>query len=469
MGHSKRSPGPRSHEGNVHFLQKSMIPMFFALLLMGYSLFVCVVPPRVGMADSGDYVRLMTTIGVKHSSDIGSEISFTHFRQFYSRDEKCPLIKSIGDSFARFPASIFTITSYLINAVFGTTGTYNIMYLGILYSIAYSLAFFLFTQSLARNLNVYCRLFLCIIAALIYADSLFVVYFNSFYQEPVFLISLLICTGMLIRQNPKSPLQELSVFCLSISKFQNIIFSVLYAFPIFFGTRRAKLVVALLVLSLVMTVLGSQRYRQPNIFHSFFNGLLMNSPDKDEILSDFALHRPEYSTYNGKGYWKVFLEDSTNKEIRTEFYSKVNIFKIVVYYIRHPQLLISNFIHSMEYIRSTDPKPRNFGNYLKEYAAEKKNYTGLSFFSRCMPFLFTAIPLLSVISMLLSIFRKRPKEFFLMATLFAILPVTVIVCFLGEGFTDFTKHLFSFYSVLSVMGVVSLGNLLRYVTPAHND
>ncbi|MHC1726812.1 MAG: hypothetical protein AB9866_12520 [Syntrophobacteraceae bacterium] len=469
MVQGKGPSAPHMGEGDAHFLKNAIIPILFALLLLGYSLYVCVIPPQIGMADSGDYSRLMTTIGVRHSSNDNSEIAFSYFRQFYSKDEKSTVIKSIGDSFARFPASAFTVTSCLINALFGNTNRYNIVYPGIVYSIAYSFAFLLLTQSLARDLNPYCRILLWALAALIYADSLFVVYFNSFYQEPVFLISLSFCAAVLIRQGWKSPVPELSVFCLSLSKFQNIIFSALYSIAVFFGVRRYKLVTALLVLSLVITVLGSQRYKQPNIFHSYFTGLVMNNPEKDKVLSDFGLHLPEYSSHIGRGYWEVFHESPANKEISKDFYSKVSIFKIITYYLQHPGMLISNFTRSMDHIRTADSKPGNFGNYSKEYSAERKQYSGISFFSGYMAYLFAAIPLLSVISMLLSIFRKRPGEFFLTAILFALLPITVIISFVGEGFTDFPKHLFSFYAVLALLCVVSLGNLLQCASPVSDD
>jgi len=465
MEQSGPSPNQNPREAKAHFSKDSIVPVIFALLLLGYCLDVCVIPPRIGMADSGDYMRLMKTIGVKHSSDVDSENYHIYFQQFYSRNEDCPLLKSIRYSLIRFPASIFTGASLLMNALFGTAGSYNIIYLGILYSFAYSLAFFFLIRALARGLNVYYQIILCLTATLVFADSLFVVYLNSFYQEPVFLILLLTCVAVHVGRSPKSPVRELSIFCLSLSKFQNIIFSAFYVLPVFSGSRRIKLTAVLLILSLAVTAVGSREYQRLNVFRSFFTGLLANNPEKDQVLSDFGVNRPEYSRHVEK-YWWLYEDEATTQEMIREFYSKVSVPKITFYYIRHPKMLISNFMSALEYIRSTDPSPDDLGNYTQEYATGMKRYTGINLFSRFMPYLFIAIPFLSFIAMPACLSRRLTREFLLIALLLAVLPLTVIVCLLGEGFTDLTKHLFSFYSLLSVLCVVSLGNLLRCIPPA---
>jgi len=474
MEQSGPPPNENPREAKALFFSKdSIIPVIFALLLLGYCLYVCAIPPLIGRADTGEYARLMATIGVKHTSDMDPEQTHDYFWQFYSRNEGWTLSQGIRAIIYRFPASIFTIASLLLNALFGNTGLYNIVYLGMLHALGYSLAFLFFIRALTRDMNVYCRIFLCLIATLIYADSLFVVYFNSFHLESSFIISLLICIAVLISRSPKSPVCELSIFCLSLSKVQNIVFSVLYAFQFFSGSRRTKLAVFLIFVSIVVAVLGSREFRRENVFHSFCAGLLESNPEKDEVLSDFGLNLPEYSSFFAKAV--NYHEASIAKEIRAEFYpnkeliavvsSRVSIPKIAVYYVRHPKMFLSKCVYSIAFIRSTSAIPK-VGNYLETDAAPMEQYTGIRFFSRYIPYLFVAIPLLSVVSMLVSLRRKRLNEFWLTAFLFAILPLTVVVAFIGDGFWDFARHLFPFYSLLSVLGMVSLGNLLRNAPPA---
>ncbi len=150
------------------------------------------------------------------------------------------------------------------------------------------------------NLNVFFQILVCTAGVLVYSDSLFITYFNSFYQEPVFLITLLLCIAVLIRNTSESIMQELLIFSLSVSKFQNVVFSVFYAFPFFSNQRRTKVIVILIALSLLMVGLGSPRYRPQNLFHSFFTGLLMHNSDKERVLADFGLKRPEYTNLIGK-------------------------------------------------------------------------------------------------------------------------------------------------------------------------
>ncbi len=73
------------------------------------------------------------------------------------------------------------------------------------------------------------------------------------------------------------------------------------------------------------------------------------------------------------------------------------------------------------------------------------------------------IPIIAVVSMILSLFGKRLSEFFTTIVLFAALPLTIVSCIVCEGFRDFSQRLFPFYSVLAVVFTVCTGNMLRHL------
>lgn len=443
------------------FSTSYVLPGLFGIILLGYCLQVTVLPPQVGMADNGDFAGLMATIGLKHSSENRADIYFNYFRPYYSLDEKSDFLSCVRNFFGKFPASLFTTASALINRAVGNSKTYNIIYLGALYSFFYCLAFFLFIQAICKDLNIYSQFLVCLLAGLIYSDSLFITYFNSFYQEPVFLITFLLFMSVIIRKSISSVLPEILVFSASVSRIQNLIFSIFYAFPFFTNARRIKFVLFLVILSLVLVWTGSSRTREQSIFNSYFNGVLVNHPNKEKALADFRLHRQEYLNFVGKSYWDVFTETTGNKDIRKDFYSKVTLTKITLYYARNPQLLLSKLSHAFSYIRSTDPGSDSPANYSREYG--RKRYSGLTFFSHNMAILTILIPIIAVVSMILSLFGKRLSELFVMVILFAALPLTVVSCIVCEGFRDFSQRLFPFYSVLAVVFTVCTGNMLRHL------
>ncbi len=191
--------------------------------------------------------------------------------------------------------------------------------------------------------------------------------FQSFHQEPVFLITFLLFMSVIIRKSISSVLPEILVFSASVSRIQNLIFSIFYAFPFFANARRIKFVLILVILSLVLVWTGSSRTREQSIFNSYFNGVLVNHPIREKALADFRLHREEYLNFVGKSYWDVFTENAANKDIRKDFYSKVTLTKIGLYYARNPKLLFSKLSHAFTYIRSTDPRSDSPANYSREY------------------------------------------------------------------------------------------------------
>lgn len=446
------------------FSNNYTIPASFSLLLLAYCLCVCFAFPRIGTADNGDYAVLMPTIGVKHTSENPSDIYFNYFRQHYSKETKANLPDRIGILFAKFPSSIFTLASYGIDSIFGNSKTYSIHYLGIIYSFAYSLAIFLLLSVLCRDLGGPSQFLLCLITCIIYSDSIFVTYFNFFYQEPAFLVLFLLSIAALAKGASRLFIPELLVFCTSLTKVPNAVFSLLYLSPLFTNGRRAKLIAPLFVLTIVAAAVNINRNNAPNLFNSFFCGVLMHNSDKQKVLADFGLTRPEYATYIEKSYWSVFGDNnSANKDIRKDFYSKVSMTKIILYYAQNPAMLLSKFTYGLDCIRSQPPRTNALGNYTREYG--KKQYGGIALFSDHMGFFTIIVPAFAVVVLILQLFGKKFRNFLFSLSLLLLLPLIVLTSIVSSGFTDFAKQMFPFYSVLAATCALSLGSMLRHLAP----
>ena len=425
--------------------------LFFLILIS-----ILIFPYSIGMADNEDFGRTMNGLGISHLLVDRNEIFLNYLRLEYS---------NLGEHY--IPRSLSQLIAYIslyVNNLFNSEGVYNILYLGLLYISFYTLISYIFISKIINRLQtpLYIKVFLLIISFLLLLDGMFIFYFNSFYQESISIIAIFLFV-VYGSKNNMSPIVLLWILLLIIiSKSQNVIFVlmvplIIYLYKDAISKRLVLFFIILFTLSSIYTSIISKPYREPNIYNSFFYGLLKNTDESTstEIMKSFNLDFNKHCMYIDKGYWPAGVEFRKEQPfLYQDFYKKVSHFSIIKIYFSHPKILINNIYFGLKYLTNNPAKISYLGNLQKVESINNKRTSIDTILGNILNKTFI---LIYAFSIFLSIFILRKKLINTSNAEKNILLLTFIIPFifginiLGDGFYEFTKHNLSFYYALNLL------------------
>ena len=200
------------------FVRGRLIPILGALIVFIISFSVLYMGENVGLSDNGDFRRVLIMNNIEYKDDTN---------HYYLFNENYKMLLDNSDSFSgaivsswqtndeeeiyKSPHFMFIKLSKTLNVIANkisgnALSDYNIMYLAILYifmlSVAAGVIFTFFNES---SVKIQITIFLLFI--FIFCDAGYLLYFNSFYGEPLQYTALmmLIAFGMLIYKRPSVP------------------------------------------------------------------------------------------------------------------------------------------------------------------------------------------------------------------------------------------------------------------------
>jgi len=168
-------------------LEKSVIKgsEWLALLLAAAAIITqSFVPPIVGIANNGDFPKIIGQFDVGSPSDAKDSFRFVDTKY---------VVDSRYHYESRFYSSeVFLFEAALgLNSVFGRPGVLDLRLMGAVHAALFLLAFYLFLP-LVRLLSMALRLVVFFVVLLIFTDVMYVSYFNSFYMDTAALLFLLL-------------------------------------------------------------------------------------------------------------------------------------------------------------------------------------------------------------------------------------------------------------------------------------
>ncbi|GAA4838245.1 membrane protein [Paenibacillus vulneris] len=432
--------------------------------------------PFIGVADNGDFLRVMGTIGLDYGvpgeSDDERFFSFAHryfayeqwFRGFYASTQ------------------IILVAAACLIGLVVSPASFDIRVLGTLFALLLLAA----TYTIVRH-NKYKSAVVGIVlaAALLYVfyDIAYIAYFHSLYGEPVSLVFLLLSAGLsLALLNQEQPSRKLlwlsfvSFFFLTCSKIQNAPVGVLLGMLGFRfltlrhdpGWRRLTiwLSVSLLVVSAGMYMAAPKGLKNINMYQTVFYGILNASPDVKGDLK--ALGLPEHlSVLAGTNY---FQTDTPIKQdapsMKPDFYDRISHKDVLLFYLQHT----SRFIDKLEFAanNSMSIRPYYLGNYLKQEnkppgALDYRFSSWSQFKNTHMPnsLLFIALFYAAYYAVAIYEYLRRKNRIARIRTeLMMLIGFVGIIGFMvpvvGDGMADIGKHLFLFNVCFDMMLVASV-------------
>ncbi|MGN0148885.1 MAG: DUF6273 domain-containing protein [Clostridia bacterium] len=371
-----------------HITWKNRIfPLVGAIIVFVLCFCVLYLGDNVGLSDNGDFRRVLLVNNLEYKED-------TDYYYLFKQDY---IMELEGDTFKEMLLStwntddendIYTsphfvlikiskTMNFLANCITGREVTeYNIAWLAAIYiSMLTMAAWCIFTFFQGRRKLLQAVVFF--IFVFIFCDAGYLLYFNSFYGEPLQYTSvmLIIAIGLMIYRRPSLPkiiCFFVSLYFLAGSKLVNIPYSIIVGLLslCMVMLRKDKLFKIGVVLSAVISIgFMINLYtdipdwmQEDTTYQSVFFGLAKESDTPAEDLKELGLDEEYVSLVNTHAYMdeEEYPIDISSEQFRHDFYEKVSKFDILMFYLRHPARLYKKLclaIESSAYIR-----PPNVGN-----------------------------------------------------------------------------------------------------------
>lgn len=429
----------------------------------------------IGVADNGDFLRIMGSIGLNYYAEEPYEdrfFGYAHARFAY-------------DAFFRgfYPSSqlILVVIARFIGKLFNS-GAFDIRVLGALYAILLITAGYILIKYNKTKWIIIGGL-LAVLLLFIFFDVAYLAYFNSLFGEPVSLLALLLTVAlglMLVRQEKPSRRMLVLFFAailfLVCAKTQNAPIGIGFAL---LGLRYSRLrgdkpwrrlALALSGLTVLVSVgmyaAAPKDFKDINIYQTVFYGILKDSPDVEGDLEELGLPA-RLSVLAGTNYFQSGTAIKQNDpSLKADFYDRISHVDVLWFYMKHPGRLIDKMEYAAE--NGFSIRPYYLGNYEKAEGkpsgALSYAYSGWSEFKRHhLPNELWFIVLFFALYFMASVWewiRQSNLNSRIAAELFVLLGLTGIFSFLipivGDGQADMGKHLFLFNVVFDMMLVTSV-------------
>ncbi len=481
---------------------KRTFPLIGAIIVFVLVFCVLYLGKNIGLSDNGDFRRVLLVNNLEYEND-------DNYYYLFKRDYK---MKIEGDTFGEKMAYLcrnndaeeiyssphFVIIkasklmNFLINTVFRRDEShYDIGCLAFIYTLMLSLAawgiFTFFADSKKRI-----RIAVFIIFIVMFCDAGYVLYFNSFYGEPLQYVSLmmLVALGMLIYKRPTIP--KVACFFISLyffagSKLANVPYAVIasvlaLSFAFLRKGRGYRIGVAVSVLAAAACIANlyvsiPDWMHDDTTYQSVFFGALKETETPEQDLMEFGIDEKYMPLINTHAYMQEdeYPLDIKTDEFREDFYEKVNKLDVVFFYMRHPIRFCCKVAFAIE--NASCLRPLNLGTSETVIMDNTNRYSLWSNLRVATKFLYNPIIVflmalfLTAYVVLVNVFLVKEKRetnekrlYIIMAMYILLAGLWINMCLpiIGNGEADIMKHMFLFENCMDVLtagiiiGIVSM-------------
>jgi hypothetical protein len=413
------------------------------LLIASYLLFV---PPFLGVADQGDYNRLVTRAGLSVPSGLSYDDRIDCW--VVSQWNIVPPQLNRAFSTGEFPVW----AAILLHKIASRATTLDIRWVSGV-NLALLSGLILVILRSARKLPAPAYFAIAAGLLLVSTDSQYLSYFNSFYGESAALLGVFafVAAGLwtITAEDPSwihmAGLGLATAF-LAGAKAQNAILGLFAAAWIvwLFWTKPAlrylSIAGGLLLMGFTGFVLARAPNPESNLFNAIYDRVLPNSPDPAASLAELGLN-PDTARWSNKTYWEL------KNQLAGLFPGKATRLSLLKYYLRHPR---TDLRMAREALSFSNDVP-NLGNYTKDSGApcftRTQAFTEYDRFRMRFASLWFLSPLLAANVAAAIIWRNRPAS--LLATLGIMAAGAFIIAACYDN--DPRKHLFTFNLLFDVL------------------
>ncbi|CAN7578771.1 hypothetical protein LJR153_004228 [Paenibacillus sp. LjRoot153] len=471
----------------LQMLLRNVSPAAFAaivvFLITAIALFT---PPYIGMADNGDYARILNSNGLYFNDPnytnhyLGYFVKNYGVYQFYN-ENGATLFSS---------QSMFIKASLLINLLFHDSHIFDIRFQAGMYLILYIAAIYLLVEALTWKMSKKRGYLVAILSIFILGDTGYTAYFNSFYSESVVLIMtiFMVAAGILLYRKRFNDYVMFALFVVSAiflttSKQQNapvgMIIAMFGVFIIYIRKTRsfrvitATLLLAVLGVGICSYVLIPQEFVNINKYHAMTRGVIMGSVNPEKTLESFDIDK-QFAVLDETLYYDPYSSAAVDSELMQEkFYSKYSVASILVYYFLHPDQ--AGKMLNLAAQDGFSIRPHALGNYEastgKAFGSQTIFFSGYSLLKdRLAPktigfvILWTLIIMGLYMPSFVKAMKSRQRRNAVRLPLILMMIVIglsgIFVSIIGAGDADLAKHEFLFTLVFDLVSLLTICDLI---------
>lgn len=451
-------------------------------LLAGWLLFT---PPVVGVADNGDFSRLMRIAGFRYLDDHETyeERYFHYAHQYFGY--KSNWGPSYVTSQVLFLAAVGRVARLFQPDMF------DIRWLGAAYTPLFAAAVYLLVRHAPavpgrKAVSALTAAAIGLMILFVFGDIGYLAYFQSFYGEPYAFAGMLLAASAALaaatKERPPSGLLLIyfaAAFAVVTSKVQyaplGLIFAAL-AWRLFAHRaenrrrRHALAGIAVLLTGTAVMLAVPNGLKHINLYQSVFFGILKDSPDLARDMRELGI--PErYAALAGTNYFqKDAAIPQDDPGLRRDVLERLSHADVIRYYLRHPDRFVqklekaaasAHFIRPYylgNYDRSAGKPPRALATKFSAWSTWKARHMpgNLMFFAGgfLMYFMALAVWWIRTNSRRMRLALETMLAVALAGAFSFVIPV------LGDGEADLAKHLFMFNVCFDMMVVSAAAALI---------
>lgn len=467
----------------------------FILLATAIVFYVLFTYPYPGVADQGDFDRVIKVSGLSVRPEDKSNPNFKRFFDYLVTDYSInkfgilrPLAMLVSTSMTYFINFIVLICSILGKSVFKTG------YLAVLYVVLYILGGFTLLKYIdIRSKAVY--IFTLLLGLFIFFDGNYLIWFNSLYGEPMMIITLTLFLAAWLyyiytrscSSSDKNLFKSILYILITAYLFLGSKLQVITSLPIIIfliirvlqknkALLSRKQLISLCIISVLVILypiiinIGINTFSgigKDTMYNSVFYGVLKGSktPKQDLIYlglnPDMAVEAGKHSYMDKKEYVKYIPHTELTEK---EFYSKMGNSKLIKFYLMHPVRFIQGMEYTADHAFSTSTYLGKYNiDYSKEPIREFHRFTGWSYFKEhYLPKSFLFIVLVYALMLVISIAAyinsscsAKKEKLIILWSIMLIGMLQYPMSFVGNGYADTNKQLYLFNFIFDIMLLVS--------------
>ncbi|MGL4849530.1 MAG: hypothetical protein ACRC28_11535 [Clostridium sp.] len=474
-------------KNKVYTIAKNLnFPIITVILAALIGVNILFIKPIVGMANNGDYFRIISSNNLYYLRDTKNQepLYFKYFQPKYG----------VSDLYNTNQKMIVSTQSLLIKPamlldklITGNDKTFDLRYLAIILLGFQLLATYFIMKVFCSYLkSPLSKAIISFLYLFVFMDVGYIAYFNSFFGEGVNIPFFLLSVGFLLYIIRFNKVKWYNILIFSIvsiiffgAKQQLAPVGVLLAillFRVMYYKRSMEIKVVSITCAIILTFAGIYFYsaikgdfQYINKYHALNRGILLNEKNPDEILKSMGIST-QYSLLENTIYFSPVTQINLNdKKLIKEYYDKIGVGNIIKFYALHPNIMIK--MMDLGFREGYDIRPNELGNYTvasgkppvaKSYFWGGWSYIKAKFFPKSL------LASLIYISIFLYFSIKRykkgnDKEKLVEEVYYYVLLVgisQIAISLIGAGDADLAKHEFMYNMAFDFLFLVCINNVL---------
>ena len=325
-----------------------------AALLIVLMLFV---PNYLGVADDGSLSRVMQSAGVYYTQADAEDPYNDYFIKTYSNvpEDSVTPETSVNSQVLIIKAAVF------LDNLVTKDNLFDIRFLALIYVLFYIPAFYMIIRQACMRVRKFSEgIVIGIAGLLLFSDIAYITYFNSFYPEAVWFISLMYCVGAALSfQSNRSAFGDfgslLTILAagtvLTFTRSQSTIVGILLAvfcLKLVFARNSWKWGIVCISASFFLAFISiagminlDSDFDETSRFHAMTRGVLFESERPGDTLEEFGIDSSYEMLTDVSAYDSLPMVQADNPALKEGFLDKYTSADIAGYYLRHPGSFVS--------------------------------------------------------------------------------------------------------------------------------